>query len=179
MRDAVVVTDVATARQAITTIIEQGEGTTTSPEEGVGNRVAHYYRFLQIQKGRLLEKVSSEPLGYAYAGPPVHVDASGIYAVATNPAVAGYPAGSVSAFANDNFNYTYTSLLLVLHGFFNGENSPTMFNRALGLMMSLKGQAKAMMSGIPDDAVLTGPSFQYQPVNPALGKAAEGSGRRG
>jgi hypothetical protein len=37
-------------------------------------------------------------------------------------------------------------------------------NTALGLMMSLKGQAKAMMSGIP--GTVTGPTFEYQPVNP-------------
>lgn len=167
MRESIVVTDVATAQQAIRTIIDQGEGTSTSPEEVVGHRVAHYYRFLQIQKGRLLEQVGNNPPQYAYAGPVVPFDAAGVYSVATNPAIDGYAPGSISAFANDNFNYTYTSLLLVLHGFFNGENSPAMFNRAIGLMMSLKGQAKAMMSGIPDDKVTTGPSFQYQPINPA------------
>lgn len=166
MRDSVIVTNVATAQQAISIIIEQGEGTSTSPEEVVGHRVAHYYRFMQIQKVHLLEKVNASPPQYAYTGAPVPFDASGVYAVATNPALAGYPAGSLSAFANDNFNYTYTSLLLLLHGFFNGDNSSSVFNRAMGLMMSLKGQAKAMMSGIPDDKVLTGPSFQYQPVNP-------------
>ena len=40
------------------------------------------------------------------------------------------------------------------------------FNRAIGLMMSLKGQAKAMTSGIPNPKVITGPSFEYQPTNP-------------
>lgn len=167
MDDSVVVVNVATAQQAIHTIIEQGEGTATSPEEGVGRRVAHYYRFMQIQKGRLLIPITGDnPPKYAYAGAEVKLDPSGVYAVATNPAVQGYPPGSVQAFANDNFNYTYTSLLFLLHGFFNGETSQSVFNRAIGLMMSLKGQAKAMMSGIPDPSVRTGPSFEYQPVNP-------------
>jgi inorganic pyrophosphatase len=40
--------------------------------------------------------------------------------------------------------------------------------RAIGLMMSLKEQAKAMMSGIPNPVIFTGPSFQYQPVNPPV-----------
>jgi Ferritin-like len=172
MNESVVVVNVATAQQAIDTIIEQGEGTTTSPEEGVGRRVAHYYRFMQIQKGRLLIPISATtPPKYAYAGPEVKFDASGVYAVPTNPALPpGYPPSSVQAFANDNFNYTYTSLLFLLHGFFNGEVSQAVFNRAIGLMMSLKGQAKAMMAGIPDASVLTGPSFQYQPVNPKAAK---------
>jgi Ferritin-like len=69
------VVNVATAQQAIGTIIEQGEGTATSPEEGIGRRVAHYYRFMQIQKGRLLIPVSGgTPPRYAYAGPEVKLD---------------------------------------------------------------------------------------------------------
>ena len=98
------------------------------------------------------------------------LDPSGVYAIPTNPALPpGYVRGSVQAFANDNFNYTYTTLLTVLHGLFNGENNPGQMSRAIGLMMSLKGQARAMASGIPDPGVLTGPSFQYQPVNPPTG----------
>lgn len=160
MRESVVVVNVATAQQAIGTIIEQGEGTATSPEEGVGRRVAHYYRFLQIQKGRLLIPISGgNPPRYAYAGPEVKFDPAGVYAVQP-------PLAPVASFANDNFNYTYTSLLFVLHGLFNGEVGPSVMNRAIGLMMSLKGQAKAMMAGIPDAKILSGPTFQYQPVNP-------------
>jgi hypothetical protein len=173
MWNAIVVTDVATAQQAITTIVDQGEGTTTSPDAGVGGGYAHYYRYMQIQKGHLLVPVEggTQPdEQYAYTGAPVPFDASGVYAVQTNPGLPpGYTPGSAEAFANDNFNYTYTSLLNSLHALFNGDASQDQFNRAIGLMMSLKGQAKAMMSGIPNPAVLTGPSFQYQPVNPLIG----------
>ncbi|MCB1600540.1 MAG: ferritin-like protein [Xanthomonadales bacterium] len=167
MPGAIVVTDVASAQQAISVIIEQGEGTSTSPEDGDGE-VAHYYRFMQIQKGHLLVPVpGSNPPTYAYTGAPVPFDPTGVYAVPTNPGVPpGYPIGSAQAFANDNFNYTYASLLISLHAMFNGDNSQQQFNQAIGVMMSLKGQAKAMMAGIPNPAVLTGPSFQFQPVNP-------------
>ncbi|HEX5753665.1 MAG TPA: ferritin-like protein [Archangium sp.] len=166
MREAIVVTDVATAQQALTTIIEQGEGTSTSPEEVVGKGVAHYYRYMQIQKGKLLVP-APPPAHYAYAGAPVSFDSTGVYNVPTNPKSANYPAGGAQQFACDNFNYTYTSLLLALHSLFNGQNTQAQFNTAIGLMMSLKGQAKAMMSGIPNPAVFTGPSFEYQPVNPS------------
>lgn len=166
MREAVVVVDVATAQQALNIIIEQGEGTTTSPEDGDGEP-AHYYRFMQIQKGALLVPAPGNTPPWAYAGAAVAFDPTSVYAVATNPATTGYPAGSVQAFANDNFNYAYTNLLQSLHALFNGDVSQGQMNRAIGLMMSLKGQAKAMMAGIPDPAVMTGPSFQYQPVNPA------------
>ncbi|HEY0107043.1 MAG TPA: ferritin-like protein [Rhizomicrobium sp.] len=159
MYESVVVTDVATAQQAIATIVEQGEGTTTSPLEVVGSGYAHYYRYMQIRKGRLLVPAPGTPDGYAYAGAPVPFDASGVYDVP--PATAG-------SLASDNFNYSYTSLLGALHTLFNGHNDENQFNRALGLMMSLKGQAKAMMAGIPKPAAAAGPSFVYQPVNPLV-----------
>ena len=169
MPGAVVVTDVASAQQAITTIIEQGEGTSTSPEEIIGTDYAHYYRYLQIQKGFFLVPVPNPPSpqqAYAYAGAPIPFDPAGVYALPTNPALTPYPAGTAQAFANNNFNYTYTSLLAALHGLVNGSATQEQMNIAIGLMMSLKGQAKAMTSGIPNPALVTGPSFEYLPVNP-------------
>ena len=169
MYGSIVVTDVASAQAAIALIIEQGEGTSKSPEEAAGSDVpAHYYRFMQIQKGKLLVPVPP-PVNYAYAGAPVPFDPAGVYAVQTDPTSAGYaqpPGSPIQQFANANFNYTYTSLLLALNSLFNGVNTQAQFDTALGLMMSLKGQAKAMMAGIPNCAVFTGPSFEYQPVNP-------------
>lgn len=174
MDEAVVVTNVATAQQALTTIVEQGEGTTDSPEEVAGGGYAHYYRFMQIQKGHLLvpRPGGTPDTRYAYAGEAVPFDASGVYAVPTDPSSGSYTPGSVQAAANNNFNYTYTSLLRALHGLFNGQATQAQMNVAIGLMMSLKGQAKAMTAGIPDPAVLTGPSFQYLPVNPGPGTPA-------
>ena len=48
MKDIVVVTDVASACRAIDTIIDQGEGAATTPDEIVGTDYAHYYRFAEI-----------------------------------------------------------------------------------------------------------------------------------
>jgi rubrerythrin len=157
MPESIIVTDVPTAQQAISTIIEQGEGTHTSPEEVVGPGYAHYYRYMQIKKQHFLVKTPGIPPGYAYSGAPLVFDPSGVYDVlpSTSPSL-----------ASDNFNYTYTSLLGALHVMFNGQNNQAQFNRALGLMMSLEGQAKAMMAGIPNPALPVGPTFVYQPVNP-------------
>lgn len=170
MDQSVVVYDVATAKQAITTIIEQGEGTSSSPLEIVGSGYAHYYRYMQIKKGHLLVKNPDPALPpdkqYSYTGMAVPFDAKGVYAVPADPSSSKYPKGSPQAFANDNFNYTYTNLLGALHAMFNGENTQAEFNRAIGLMMSLKEQAMAMMSGIPNAGQFVGPSFQYLPVNP-------------
>jgi hypothetical protein len=156
MRESTIVTDVTTAQEAIKTIIDQGEGTSNSPLEKVGDGYAHYYRFKQIKKGHLLIDIQ-EPPYYAYRGKPVPFDTLGVYNVAP---------GILPSLASDNFNYTYTSLLHALHDLFNGQNDQSQFNRALGLMMSLKGQATAMMAGIPNPGAAVGPSFQYQPINP-------------
>jgi len=45
------VTNVDTAVQAIETIVEQGEGTSTSPDDQL-KEVAHYYRFKEIFLGK-------------------------------------------------------------------------------------------------------------------------------
>ncbi len=166
MPEAVIVTDVATAQQAIRTIVEQGEGTKTSPEEVVGDGYAHYYRYMQIKNGRTLVKNPSGNPPYSYSGEPVPFDPSGVYAVPTNPKLANYAPGSAQRLACNNFNYTYTNLLLSLNSLFNGNVTSQQLNTAIGLMMSLKGQAKAMMSGIPNPAVVIGPSFEYQPIDP-------------
>lgn len=170
MNEAIVVTDVASAQQAIQIIVDQGEGTSTSPLEVVGAGYAHYYRFNQIQKGALLIPVANpgpDPEDkYAYAGAPVPFDPAGVYAVPRDPG--GYAPGSAQALANDNFNYAYTNLLGALHQLFNGAATQDQFNRAFGLMMSLKEQAMGMMSGYPNPAAVAGPTFEYQPVNRGL-----------
>ena len=105
---------------------------------------------------------------WLYTGTPVVFDPTGVYSVQTDPNVPpnANGTGTIEVFANDNFNYTYTSFLFALDALFSGQNTDEQMNIALGAMMSLKGQAKAMMSGIPDRTVFTGPSFQYQTANP-------------
>jgi hypothetical protein len=168
MDGAVVVTDLNTAQQALNIIIEQGEGSTTSPEESPSSsEPAHYYRFLQIERAAMLQAAPHRNPPWAYNGAPVLFDAGGVYPLPTDPKAKNYPAGSAQAHANDTFNYTYTALLKALHLLFNGANNTNQMNVAIGLMMSLKGQAKAMMAGIPNaSAPNTGPSFEYQTVNP-------------
>ena len=170
MPESVEVFDVRTAKTAITTIIDQGEGTRKSPLEVVGAGYAHYYRYMQIKKGRLLVRHPNPKLPpnqqYSYTGAPLPFNHSGVYAVPTDPSSANYPQGSAQAAANDNFNYTYTSLLSALQAMVNGVNTEDQFRRAIGLMMSLKEQAIAMMAGITNSKLFIGPSFEYLRVNP-------------
>jgi hypothetical protein len=169
---SIVVSDVATASQAIDTIVEQGEGTKESPLEAAkGKQVAHYYRFAEIYNGRrLIPNPAAGPetppdQRYLYGGDPIPIDASAIYPVPKDPKAETYPAGSGARHACDTFNYAYTSLLKSLHATFNGQ--PDELDTAIGLMMSLKQLAGDMMSGSNPAGTNVGPSFEYQPVEPA------------
>ena len=65
----------------------------------VGDQFAHYYRFMQIQKGALLVPAPAQTPPWAYAGAAVPFDATGVYPVPTdpNPPTAPYPPGSAQA----------------------------------------------------------------------------------
>jgi hypothetical protein len=168
LREAVVVENFATARTALTQIIDQGEGTATSPEEQVGTDVAHYYRFMQIAKGHLLVKNPDPPPGwpaYSYRGAPVPFDPTGVYAVPADPTAAAYPPGSQARIQFDQFNQDYSALLAQLHAFCTGQNTKPVFDAVLGQMMSLRSQAVGMMSGVTTDpSVCVGPSFEATPA---------------
>jgi hypothetical protein len=168
MDKAVIVTDVSTAAQSIDTIVEQGEGTSRSPVEKVGDDYAHYYRFAEIYHGKqLIKNPNATPTTppdeqYIYGGLPVPFRQDGVFPLPTNPKAANYLQGSAARYACDTFNYTYTSLLRSLDDVFNGKADQ--LDTAIGLMMSLKVQAKDMMAGMPNPAVHVGPSFEYQSV---------------
>lgn len=156
------VTDLASAVAAINMIVEEGEGTSTSPLDQE-DELAHYYKFAEIWNGRRLI-ATAEPPGYAYAGDPIPFDPTGVWPVVADPHASTYPAGSAARYANDTFNYTYTSLLKALHATFNGH--PDQFGTAVGAMESLKTQAIALMSMEIGGGQNAGPSFEYQPVLP-------------
>lgn len=170
MTGLVEVTDAASAIQALELIVEQGEGTATSPLDPEGD-VAHYYRFAEVFHGRRLRpnpdaRPDTPPSQrYLYDGEPLVLDPAGVYPAPANPKAAQYPVGSAARHACDTFNYTYTSLLKTLHAALNGE--PAQLGSAMGLMFSLRQLGLDMMSGTNLHGASIGPSFEYQPVNPA------------
>jgi ferritin-like protein len=153
------VTDVASAVAAIETIVEQGEGTTQSPDEPSGE-LAHYYRFGEIFHGKTLIENPSPPPAFAYEGDPIPFDPTGVVTVVTNPKSSQYPAGSAAQQANDAFNATYTSLLRNLDSAFNG--TPDDLNAAVGDMFTLQSQAAAVMAIELGDGTNAGPTFEFQ-----------------
>jgi hypothetical protein len=170
--ELVAVSDLKTAKQAIDVIVEQGEGTTTSPIDPESNTPAHYYRFEEIVKGRRLISNPNPPPNpkpddlYVFGGAPVAFDRDGVWDVVADPDPTKFSEPAKQAC--DNFNYTYTALLKTLHATFNGQ--PELLGQAIGAMWSLQEQAMTVMEIPAGDGSgkNAGPSFQYQPVNPAL-----------
>lgn len=168
----IAVTHLSSALQAINTIVQEGEGTQQSPLDAEGE-LAHYYRFAEIKHGRgLVANPDAPPKSppedrYSFTGPPIPFEAAGIRPLISNPGQNPYPAGSIAAVADRNFNYTYTALLKTLHAAFNGH--PHRLMSAVGLMESCK-QLAFEMGNMPADPtqpneLRVGPSFTWQPVN--------------
>lgn len=160
------VTDVASAVRALTIIVRQGEGTTSSPDDGDGaGEPAHYYRFAEIKNGHRLIPDPTAPDGFSFTGDPVVFDESRVYPMITDPTVARYPAGSAARRFADQFNRCYGRLLTSLQETFNGR--PAALNSAMGLMYELRLITLAMAE-IPDPIDPTHcvtPSWEY-PTSP-------------
>lgn len=153
------------AQDAIARIIREGEGTPTSPEEGTeggdGNRMAHYYSFYEIFKGRKIEKAADG--SWCFTDEVVPFDPTGVQAIIDDPKQADYAAGSVAAVQSEAFNTYYSNLLKALHQSFNGN--PDKINDAIGLMYDLKIQAKMLMQ-VPikgQPGKFCAPTWQYIP----------------
>jgi hypothetical protein len=150
--------DVASASRALSLVVEQGEGTETSPLDPEGG-IAHYYRFQEILKGRRLVRDSS-PEGFSFSGPPVVFDAAGVWDMVSDPQASAYRPASRARVLCDAFNFGYTSLLNALHRTFNGE--PSMLSQAMGLMFELKVAAAQLIETVDENTGKQAtPTFEY------------------
>jgi hypothetical protein len=157
--DVIAVTNVDTARTAIQTIVQQGEGTARSPDESPGE-LAHYYRFAEIYHGKTLIPNPTPPPAFVYEGDPIPFDPQGVLPVVSNPKATDYPAGSPARVQCDAFNATYTSLLQNLHAGFNGTQDS--LGSAISDMFELKNQGITLMQVPLGDGTNAGPSFEFQ-----------------
>lgn len=163
--DLIAVDSIESAVKAIDLIVEQGEGTTTSPLDPQ-DLPAHYYRFAEIYYGKqLIRNLNPRPgePAFVYGGAPIPFDPRGVTPLVTNPKASDYPVGSQAADTNNNFNFTYTSMLKSLHQVFNGQ--PDRIAPAVQLMESMKLQVRYLTTIEVSNGLYAGPSFQYRPVN--------------
>lgn len=161
------------ARRAIDLIKQQGEGTPSSPGDGNGDELAHYYRFEQIkdevqyvkQADGTYKKDPNRPLPYPAP--------SAIYPMAQIPA-GGYP----DVPAVDAFNHLYTNVLNLLHQAWN-EGSQDVLDNAIGAMFELQEPAQELMNTPRDPRYGDGnygPTFQLVTSTTSAGLAEPISG---
>ena len=159
------VTDLPSAITAIDYIVQQGEGTSESPN--LNGELAHYYKFAEIAKGRtLIANPNATPTTppaerYIYGGDRITIG-PGILPVIENPRSANYPAGSPARQASDTFNKLYTKILGLLQTSFNG--TPADLPTAISSMRAdLRPAARQVMSITLADGRRVGPTFEYLP----------------
>lgn len=162
--------DLKSALAALAEIIEQGEGAARTevwdgdkdvfhPER---EQVAHYYRFVELQRGRRFRAGDTPQSGPT--GEPIAIDPDGVLPMRPNPRSTDYPEGSPVRLAQEEFNNTYCLLLYLLEDTFNGN--PAQMRDAVGAMYALKSQAQALMKMPSGDGRTTaGPTFEYVPLD--------------
>ncbi len=161
------------AINAINIIVEQGEGTSTSPADFDGE-IAHYYKFQELYKGRQLVKDPSAPHGYSFTGPEIPYNAADVWPIYPNTKAGMVAPGTEERRRLDEFNSSYVSLLNGLHRTFNGD--PGYLPATIGVMFDLRLAAEKLCGtafpGKPGFNI--GPSFewveslQHAPVNKAV-----------
>ena len=133
------VLNLADAQNAISTIKEQGEGTSTSPDDGAGTELGHYYRFGEVYNGAELVLVNGK---WQYTGTPV-------------PFPSTYPMAAVPKGGSPNPPSNVTALLQQFDGAFPASSTSckrpgktgdqTDLDKAIGEMFSLSGPAIQLM----------------------------------
>jgi rubrerythrin len=157
--DSFAVTDVETAIRAIDLIVDQGEGTPTSPLEVRNGEPAHYYRFTEILKGRELREDPSVQEGYSYSGGEIRFDPAGVLPLKPNIKLAHLPIDSPAHQLAEQFNHDYATMLSELHRTFNGE--PDRLDFATNLMRyDLRTTARQLMQIEIGPGLRAAPTFE-------------------
>jgi hypothetical protein len=155
--------DLASAMEALAVIVDEGEGIDHTIHDGdtaFGERarLAHFYRFDEIAKGR--RYLPSDTPRTGPTGPPLPVDFEAVWPMRTNPRVEELAPGSEVRALSDEANRVYTDVLRCLHRGLNG--APDELTGAVGLMWSLRWKAEALMRiPVGSDGETAGPTFQW------------------
>lgn len=152
----IVITQLASAKEAIKTIIDQGEGTHTGIYDGDRRtfgqpaELAHFYRFREIhfaRRYRIGDHPHDPPTGEHFA-----VDYQAVYPIKTNPVASDYAPGTPLAQLNDQFNAQYTLMLMQLEQAFSGVPK-ALYTAIMNGMHSMVPLAVQMaQQAIPGDA---------------------------
>ena len=164
------VRDRATALEALTEIMEEGEGAHLGETAGDGDAVpgpegedrediAHFFKFDEILHSRYYH--AADRLGSPPTGPDLAVDWAAVWPMVDDPGGERFADPQVRALS-DGFNALYAELLTGLEAAFNGERERL---RALvPLMLRMKDAAQKLMR-VPLDAPdgeTAGPTWEFR-----------------
>jgi hypothetical protein len=144
----IVVHNLETVLDAVTTIVDQGEGADHGLfdddkaifGQGDGHELAHYFRFNEIYKGKHY-KAKDKP--GKPTGSPISIDYEKVYPIYKDMNRSKIKEGTEIRKALDEFADSYGQLLKCLHLAFNGERAQ--MNQAMARMFAIRNQAQALI----------------------------------
>ncbi|HYG82804.1 MAG TPA: ferritin-like protein [Pyrinomonadaceae bacterium] len=161
---AIVVTDLHTARRALKEIIFQGEGFDPrfyDKDISIGDydEIGHYYQFDQIKQGRYYEEGDTPETGPR--GATLEVDWDSVYNMKPNPTLKDYRHNPELREKGKAFNQGYMKLLDKMQTAFTGQ--PDALQEAVVYMFRLKYLAAELLKNpIGAGGLAAGPIFGYQ-----------------
>ncbi|MCU1245914.1 MAG: hypothetical protein JWN02_1824 [Acidobacteria bacterium] len=162
MPDLVEIPNAVAARAAIKLIVEQGEGSSKSPDPA--GELAHYYQFKQIVMGKTLVPDPSVPEKHSWGPPPIVLDPGGVLPVVDNPGDVPLIPGSMTELAANASDDRFHEVVDQLQEAFGGN--PGAITHSFRLMSGFGNEAHALM-GMPIDSAHpekgnAGPRYWYK-----------------
>lgn len=149
------------ALDAIDIIVEQGEGSSTSPTDGEDGELAHYYKFEELYVGKRLVPDATAQNGYSFSGKDIPYNPDHVQPIFPDTKAYMFAEGSEERRRCDEFNYSYQTLLNALHETFNGQ--PDTLGDSIGLMIDVKLRGEKLCAmpfpGKPNTTI--GPPFEF------------------
>src|SRR5215210_2447351 len=154
--ELIAVTGLASAKEAIELIAEQGEGFGGAIYDAE-HELAHYYRFEQLTLGRYY--TDGDQPGQP-TGPPLHVDWDAAFPIKIDARLTDYPPDSDVYQAAVEFNRSYADFLDLLTRAYNGR--PALLIDAVVEMFRVRDQMTRLMHNpIPGQSqVNAAPTFE-------------------
>jgi hypothetical protein len=149
--------------RAITLINQQGEGSSTSPEEAPGH-FAHYYQFGEIHHGKRLIPDGSGGWGYLGADLPLPA----VYDMADIPATGYQPADVPDVAVWDlieRFDRQYSEMLRLLQLAWTNGDIGTLWQSITRMGQMTQTARTLITKSRPDGLGNYGPCFRYVPAS--------------
>jgi hypothetical protein len=163
------ITDLATAKQALNLVIDQGEGAGVNAlQHQLTNAhshydIGHYFRFNQIAHGR--RYAAGDDYTMPPTGEPINVDYDAVFAIRPNPNATDYQKAPELERLNNQFNARYSLMLSQLDEVFAGT-AVTLYTAIMDNMHELAPIAHAMMKRAypyDEEGRVACPTFDWHP----------------